>query len=75
MNSENKKIVNTITDEMVDILRFGKRSENTVATYKTYVIPFLKYCFDSLGKSPHDADEKDVRMFLSHIQEERGLDD
>lgn len=75
MDSENKKIVNTITDEMVDILRFGKRSENTVATYKTYVIPFLEYCFDSLGKSPYDADEKDVRMFLSHIQEERGLDD
>lgn len=75
MKDENKQVVNALTDEMVDILRFGKRAENTVTTYKTYVIPFLEYCFDSLGKSPHDADEKDVRMFLSHIQEERNLDD
>lgn len=75
MKDENMQVVNALTDEMVDILRFGKRAENTVTTYKTYAVPFLEYCFDTLEKSPHDADEKDVRMFLSHIQEERSLDD
>lgn len=75
MKKEHREEINKFTKEMEDILRFGKRAENTIATYKTYAVPFLEYCFDTLGIDPRQAAEKDVRSFLTGIQKERGLAD
>lgn len=75
MKNEHTQAINAITAEMEDILKFGKRAENTISTYKTYAVPYLEYCFDTLGKSPCESSEKDVRSFLSCIQADRDLDD
>lgn len=75
MNNEQKKTVTILTEEMVEILTFGKRADNTITTYKTYAVPFMEYCFDELDKSPFEANEKDVRSYLSSIQNDRSLND
>lgn len=75
MKNEHRETVNALTEEMEDILKFGKRAANTITTYETYAVPFLEYCFDVLGKHPKQATEKDVRSFLLYIQDERGLSD
>lgn len=75
MKNEHREAVNNLTSEMEDILRFGKRAEHTITTYKTYAVPFLEYCFDTLDIHPKQATEKDVRSFLTCIQEDRSLGD
>ena len=75
MNNEHREAVNILAEEMEDILRFGKRADNTIATYKTYAVPFMEYCFETLGIHPKQATEKDVRSFLTCIQDERDLGD
>lgn len=75
MKNEHRETINNLTQEMEDILRFGKRAENTITTYKTYVVPFLEYCFETLDIHPRQATEKDVRSFLTCIQNDRELGD
>lgn len=75
MKNEHIQTIHALTEEMVDILKFGKRAENTISTYKTYAVPYLEYCFETLGKSPLESNEKDVRSYLSCIQADRELDD
>ena len=75
MTNENQQTIDAIIGEMTDILSFGRRSENTIASYKTYIVPFLEHCFDVLDKSPYEATEKDVRSFITGIQSDRELGD
>lgn len=75
MKKEHNEDINRFTKGMEDILRFGKRAENTIATNKTYAVPFLEYCFDTLGIDPKQVAEKDVRSFLTRIRKERCLAD
>lgn len=75
MKNEHRETINNLTQEMEDILRFGKRAENTIITYKTYAVPFLEYCFETLDIHPRQATEKDVRSFLTCIQNDRELGD
>ena len=75
MTKEQELTALELTNEMIDILSFGKRSKETISTYKTYAVPFLEYCFDQLQVDPSKATEKDARAYLSFIQEKRGLSD
>ena len=75
MTIENQQTVDAIIGEMNEILSFGKRAENTLIAYRTYVYPFLEYCYEELYKSPYEATEKDVRSFIIAIQADRDLGD
>ena len=75
MTIENQQTIDAIIREMNEILSFGKRAENTLTAYRTYVYPFLEYCFEELDKSPYEATEKDVRSFIIAIQADRDLGD
>ena len=75
MTTEQKAYVNSCTEELKSILTFGKRSKNTFYDYRQYAVPFLPFCFDTLGKHPSQANEADARAYLQHIQDERGLSD
>lgn len=75
MTTEQQAYVDSCTNELVSILSFGKRADNTIYDYRLYALPFLKFCFENLGKHPSQANEADVRAYLQHIQDERNLTD
>ena len=75
LTTEQQTYIDNCKAELEDILSFGKRTENTISAYKTYALPFLAFCFETLGKSPANANEADARAYLRKIQAERDLSD
>ena len=61
-------------DNMLEILEFGNRSDNTKKAYLTYSDPFLHYC-ERLGINPIDIRYSEIRAFLDSLQTERDLSD
>lgn len=58
-----------------EVLKFAGRSQNTISSYKTYLIPFLRHCMDDLHKEPDQVSYEERRAFLLKIKEERHLSD
>lgn len=58
----------------IQMLQAKGLTDNTIRSYKTYIIPYLTY-LSSLGLSPEDASWQVMRDFLSCIKMERNLCD
>ena len=66
-------------DDMIrkadEIHNFAGQSQNTIDSYKTYLIPFLYHCMDVLHKDPIDVTYEERRAFIRKIQADRHLCD